>query len=313
MKTDSVAPADRAALLVQPNIPSRRSGPRTISRARSPISRNLSLSQAQQQGQHFDPIVWPESPSPFFSNDVRFRDPVSELARLTGSWIVAGEIGVASPAETRSQRSLIYNSAALVSPRGDWTSRYDKMHLVPFGEYLPFPQVFGFAGGLTKEVGEFQHGSTRRILEADGARLGTFICYESIFPDEVRKFARDGAQVLVNISNDGWYGDSGAWKQHIQQTRMRAIENDRWLLSATNTGLTAAIDPLGRIVAEAPRKERTVLVAPYRLQTEYHLLHAAWGLVCAALCHNFCSRAGNEIRVSHRPAITREERLFRAV
>jgi len=291
IKTGWVAPPDRAALLLQPNLPIEAEWTSNYFQSTVAELAQLSLSSdmqsgAGQAGRHYDPIVWPESPSPFFSNDVRFRDPVSALARQTGSWMVAGEIGVAPPAESGSQRSLIYNSAALISPQGEWTVRYDKVHLVPFGEYLPFPQVFGFAGGLTKEVGEFQHGRTRRILEADGMRLGTFICYESIFPDEIRRFARDGAQVLINISNDGWYGDSGAWAQHIQQTRMRAIENDRWLLSATNTGLTAAIDPLGRIAAEVPRKQRTVLVAPYRLQSEttFYTRHGDWfALVCAII------------------------------
>ena len=147
-----------------------------------------------------------------------------------------------------SGRSQIFNSAALVSPQGEWVGRYDKVHLVPFGEYLPFPQVFAFAGGLTKEVGEFQRGVSRTPLDAGGQRLGMFVCYESIFPDEVRQGPLQGAQVLVNISNDGWYGDSGAWKQHLQQTQMRAIENERWLLAATNTGMTASVDPYGRIV-----------------------------------------------------------------
>ena len=130
-------------------------------------------------------------------------------------------------------------------PTGDWTARYDKVHLVPFGEYLAVPQLFAFAGGLTKEVGNFEAGASRAPLDAGGTRLGVFICYESVFPGEVRQFADQGAQVLVNISNDGWYGDSGAYAQHLNQTRMRAIENDRWLLSATNTGVTASIDPYG--------------------------------------------------------------------
>ena len=174
----------------------------------------------------------------------------------------------------------------LVNPRGEWTARYDKVHLVPFGEYLPFPQIFSFAGGLTKEVGEFQSGTSRQPLDAATQRLGIFICYESIFPDEVRQFTRDGAQVLVNISNDGWYGDSGAWKQHLQQTRMRAIENGRFLLSATNTGLTAAIDPAGRIVADVPRKERTALIAPYSLisGTTFYTRHGDWfAYLCAII------------------------------
>ena len=106
-----------------------------------------------------------------------------------------------------------------------------------------FPSLFSFAGGLTKEVGQFEHGTSRQPLDAGGERLGIFICYESIFPDEVRQSAAQGAEVLVNISNDGWYGDSGAYAQHLNQTRMRAIENDRWLLSATDTGVTAPSIP----------------------------------------------------------------------
>jgi apolipoprotein N-acyltransferase len=108
--------------------------------------------------------------------------------------------------------------------------------------------------------------------------LGIFICYESIFPDEIRRFAKDGAQVFVNISNDGWYGDSGAYAQHLKQARMRAIENARWLLRDTNTGVTASIDPYGRIVASLPRKTREALVAPYALESgvTFYTRHGDW-------------------------------------
>jgi apolipoprotein N-acyltransferase len=166
-----------------------------------------------------------------------------------------------------------------------WTARCDKIHLVPFGEYLPFPTLFSFAGGLTKEVGEFQHGSTRTPLTGDDQRLGVFICYESIFPDEVRQFANLGAQVFVNISNDGWYGDSGAYAQHLNQTRMRAIEDNRWLLSATDTGVTAAIDPWGRVAARIPRKQRATLIAPYALTpvTTFYTRHGDWFAYACAI------------------------------
>jgi apolipoprotein N-acyltransferase len=177
-----------------------------------------------------------------------------------------------------NSEGALFNSAVLVSPSGEWQARYDKTHLVPFGEYLPFPSVFSFAGGLTREVGQFEHGASRSPLNAAGQQLGTFICYESIFPDEVRQFANHGAQVLVNISNDGWYGDSGAYAQHLNQTRVRAIENDRWILSATDTGVTASIDPFGRVVARIPRKERSALVAPYALTfvTTFYTRHGDW-------------------------------------
>lgn len=174
----------------------------------------------------------------------------------------------------------------IVNPTGEWTGRYDKIHLVPFGEYLPFPSLFSFAGGLSKEVGEFEPGRSRAPLDEGDAKLGVFICYESVFPDDVRQFANQGAQVFVNISNDGWYGDSGAYAQHLNQTRMRAIENDRWILSATDTGVTASIDPYGRTVARLPRKERGALVAPYALTsvTTFYTRHGDWfAYLCAII------------------------------
>ena len=225
-----------------------------------------------------DLIVWPESPAPFFTGDPLFRDPVSQMAREAHTWVVTGAIGNTPAMQSGKPASEVFNSAVLINPSGDWAARYDKVHLVPFGEYLPFPSLFAFAGGLTKEVGEFKAGTSRAPLDAGGRRLGIFVCYESVFPGEVREFANQGAQLLVNLSNDGWYGDSGAYAQHLNQTRMRAIENDRWLLSATNTGVTAAIDPYGRTVARLPRKERGALVAPYALTsvTTFYTRHGDW-------------------------------------
>jgi apolipoprotein N-acyltransferase len=140
---------------------------------------------------------------------------------------------------------------------------------------------------LTKEVGDFSAGTSRASLDAGGTRLGVFICYESIFPDEVRESANQGAQVFVNISNDGWYGDSGAYAQHLKQARMRAVENSRWLLRDTNTGVTASIDSYGRIVASVPRKQRTALDAPYALsnETTFYTRHGDWfAYACAIIC-----------------------------
>ena len=122
-----------------------------------------------------------------------------------------------------------------------------------------------------------------------------------MFPEEVRQFAHQGAQVFVNISNDGWYGDSGAYLQHLNQTRMRAIENNRWLLSATDTGLTASIDPLGRVVAQLPRKQRATLSAPYALTsvTTFYTRHGdGFAFLCAIISavalivRRFPSKAG---------------------
>jgi apolipoprotein N-acyltransferase len=291
------AKPDRAALLVQQNISvSAEWTPASLQQTLNELTELTVKSAASNSAAKLDLVVWPESPAPFFTSDPRFRDAMSEVARTTESWTIAGAIGTLSSAG--GQTGPVFNSAAWVSPTGEWTARYDKIHLVPFGEFLPFPTLFSFAGGLTREVGEFQRGASRRPLEGANQHPGVFICYESIFPDEVRQFADQGAEVFVNISNDGWYGDSGAYAQHLNQTRMRAIENNRWLLSATDTGVTASIDPLGRVVARIPRKERTALVAPYALtsDTTFYTRHGDWfAYACAiisigALLTRFLSR-----------------------
>jgi apolipoprotein N-acyltransferase len=286
--------ADHVALLVQENIPvdatwTRDTFERTL-RELAELSEKVSASDASaapgSTPGKVDLIVWPESPAPFYTSDPLFRDPVSQMAREAQSWVVTGAIGSTPAMQSGRSASQVFNSAAVISPAGDWTARYDKVHLVPFGEYLPFPRLLAFAGGLTKEVGEFDAGASRAPLDAGNTRLGIFICYESVFPDEVRQFADQGAQVLVNLSNDGWYGDSGAYAQHLNQTRMRAIENDRWILSATDTGVTASIDPYGRTVARLPRKERGALVAPYALTsvTTFYTRHGDWfACLCAII------------------------------
>ncbi|MFI5103062.1 MAG: apolipoprotein N-acyltransferase [Terriglobales bacterium] len=284
---------DHTAILVQPDIPIQDGAMWTKEYFQSTLRELTATSLhpagepgGEKPGRRYDLIVWPESPSPFYTNDPLFRDAVSEMARQSGSWVVAGSIGITPAMHSGGEGSQIFNSAALVSPQGDWVGRYDKVHLVPFGEYLPFPQLFAFAGGLTKEVGEFQRGASRTPLDAGGERLGMSICYESIFPDEVRQGPLQGAQVLLNISNDGWYGDSGAWKEHLRETQMRAIENGRWLLAGTNTGMTTSIDPYGRIVAATGRNVRTALAAPYALSsgTTFYTRHGDWfAYLCAII------------------------------
>jgi apolipoprotein N-acyltransferase len=273
--------ADRTALLLQQNLPVADTEPWTRDHFDA-ILREFSadsLKLAPPPSQHPDLIVWPESPAPFQTNDPFFRDAISTLARQAQAWVVVGSIGVDHP-------GAVFNSAALVSPTGEWDGRYNKIHLVPFGEYVPFASVFSFAGGLTQAVGNFTHGSSRAPLLAGDNKLGIFICYESIFPDEIRQLVAQGAQVLVNVSNDGWYGDSGAWAQHLNQARMRAVENHSWLLRDTNTGLTASIDPYGRVVAHLERKTRAALNAPYALThgTTFYSQRGDWfAYLCAII------------------------------
>ncbi len=285
------AQADHTAYLVQQNIPVLESSAWTKDYFQETL-RSLkevtisSFHQPETQDRNGALIVWPESPAPFYTTDPYFRDAVSELARDRKSWVVTGSLGVRNASQSSATSTEVYNSAALIAPDGTWTERYDKVHLVPFGEYVPFRSIFSFASGLTEQVGDFSRGMQRIPLRAGDQHLGTFICYESIFPDEVRQFALAGAQVLVNLSNDGWYGDSGAYAQHLSQSRMRAIENQRWLLLSTNTGVTAAIDPYGRIVERLPRKIRATLAAHYALSnvTTFYTRHGDWfGYLCAII------------------------------
>jgi apolipoprotein N-acyltransferase len=229
-------------------------------------------------------IVWPESPAPFETDDKLFSDSTAEIARKQKSWLLAGAIA-AQPAKPGDPEQ-IYNAGLLLNPDGIVTQKYDKVHLVPWGEYIPFSWAFGFAKSLTHEVGAFAPGVDRTPLEVGSHRYGVFICYESVFPHEVRQFAEHGAEVFVNISNDGWFGDSGAPWQHLNMARMRAVENHRWLLRGTNTGITAAIDPMGRVVAMAPRKQRVALNAPYGLMsdTTFYTRYGDWfPILCAII------------------------------
>lgn len=207
-------------------------------------------------------IVWPEAPSPLRQDDPVFRNWMSSLAVNQKASLIIGAMAVDfDPAIPRGYN--LYNSAAFFASNGSYEGRYDKIHLVPFGEYIPFKEFLFFAKNLTQQAGDMDHGVLRVNFATGGRSYGTFICYESIFADEVRDFVRDGAGVLVNISDDGWYGDTSAPWQHLDMARMRAIENDRWLLRSTNTGITASIDPYGQVELSAPRHVRTAIAVNF--------------------------------------------------
>jgi apolipoprotein N-acyltransferase len=203
--------------------------------------------------QKVDLIVWPEAPTSFFDPDPAFRKALTSLSKTSGAPVIVNSESLAGA--TTEGRSLLYNSASFFKSDGSYGGRYDKMHLVPFGEYTPYKPLFFFVGHLLDDL-LFVPGRTRNNFTVDGREYGVFICYESIFGTEIRNFVNNGAQVLVNISDDGWYGDTSAPFEHLDMVRMRAIENGRWVLRATNTGVTGAIDPLGRVVATIPRHQR---------------------------------------------------------
>ncbi len=235
---------------------------------------------------HPDLVVWPESPAPFVERDARFQQALKEIASQTHAPMVVGSVGVAYSAEEHAWN--YYNAALVVGADGARVGRYDKIHLVPFGEYTPFQQLLFFAHKLTGRVSSFTRGTEREVFRlgsqnGGGHRYGVFICYESVFADEVRHFAQSGAEVLVNISDDGWYGDTSAPWQHLNMARMRAIENRRWLLRDTNSGVTAAIDPYGRVRQSIPRHQTDALPAEYGFRDDI-TFYTAHGDVFAWAC-----------------------------
>jgi apolipoprotein N-acyltransferase len=224
-------------------------------------------------------IIWPEAPTDFIDTDPLLRQSVGDLARQTNAAVIINDVTVAS---YKGNRPQLYNSASFFLPDGTYAGRYDKMHLVPFGEYTPYKPLFFFVGDLLDDL-LFIPGSHRTVFPVADKKYGVFICYESIFGDELRHFALNGAQVLVNISDDGWYGDTSAPWEHLDMARMRAIENHRWVLRATNTGITAAIDPEGRITATIPRHIRTSVQVPFGFESDL-TFYSRYGDWFAWLC-----------------------------
>jgi apolipoprotein N-acyltransferase len=184
-------------------------------------------------------VLWPEAPAPFYYyEDARFRDQMNTTARLAGVPMIFG--GVA-----RTPDGQPLNSAFFLNSEGRLAGRYDKRFLVPFGEFVP--PFFEWVNKVSQEAGDFVPGTRVVTFIADGHAIGPFICYEAAFPHLVREVAGAGAEVLVNLSNDGYFGRSAAREQHLLLARMRAVENRRWLLRSTNDGITVSIDPQGRI------------------------------------------------------------------
>jgi apolipoprotein N-acyltransferase len=227
-------------------------------------------------------ILWPEAPSQLQSNDPMVQSGLAALARAADAPVVVGMLGVDFD-RSAARGYYLYDSAALFDRTGAYKGRYDKVHLVPWGEYVPYKELFAFASKLTAGAGDMDPGHARTVFRLDGHAYGIFVCYESIFGDEVRQFVKEGANVLVNISDDGWYGDTGAPWQHLNMARMRAIENHRWVLRSTNTGETTAIDPQGNYTM-TKRHVRASYALPFDFEqgTTFYTRHGDWlAYVCA--------------------------------
>ncbi len=210
-------------------------------------------------------IVWPEVPAPFTLQDPNFSARAQRIAQEAGTDFLLGVVDWRRRPGGQFQAT---NSAVLLGPAGQRLFTYDKIHLVPYGEYVPLRKWITFAGRLTADISDFTPGTSYRAGSLPAGSFGVFICYEAIFPDEIRRFERAGAELLINISNDGWFGRSAAPAQHLMMARVRAVELRRWMLRDTNNGFTVSEDPYGRIVAEMRTDVRGELDAPYDFRTD---------------------------------------------
>ena len=261
---------DHFARAVQPNFPEVDSYPQdwfAVHRQDLDELQDLSLDSSSR---HPDLIIWPEVPAPFSWQDNQFSKIASSLAIRAGHPFLAGVVEWRSQTSSSGHSSQTpYNSALMVDPQGQKSFTYDKRHLVPFGEYEPFPLIHRVVQSVSDEVGGFHKGNAASVgILPGGYKFGVYICYEAIFPGEVREFAANGANLFINISNDGWFGKSAAARQHLLNVRVRAAENRRWILRVTNSGFTAAIDPYGRMYDTIPRDVRGAVDLPYDFRTD---------------------------------------------
>ena len=209
-------------------------------------------------------VIWPESSTPFmFEEDEAGGGAVRDLAREVQVPILLGSDQVDRSGDT----VRLFNAAFLVTPEGETGAVYRKMHLVPFGEYIPFKELLYFVSPLVERIAEFAPGASMVMLPVGGHMVNTAICYEVVYPSLIRQAVVDGSQLLTTITNDAWYGQSSAPYQHFALASMRAIEQGRYLVRAANTGISGVVDPYGRIVRQSAIFEQAGLVEDVRLLT----------------------------------------------
>jgi apolipoprotein N-acyltransferase len=253
----------------------------------SNVGRHLQLTeQAAAQGATL--VVWPESAVPFlYDEEPALANLLQEAVRRQGvSLFFGNDDREAGPGGER----LIYVGAKLLDPEGRLAARYRKIQLVPFGEYVPLKAFFTLGGRVAakvvREVGDFTPGKQPVTGDVAGHRVGGYICSEAIFPSLVRQFTAHGAELLINITNDAWYGRTSAPYQHMAMAAFRAVENRRYVVRAANTGITAVVDPRGRVLESTRLFDTTVLVreVPFVSEPSFYARHGdLFARACAAI------------------------------
>jgi apolipoprotein N-acyltransferase len=282
------AKAQHFARAVQLNFPEAQEYPADWFAKNAPQLDEVSKLSLVPDSEKPDLLVWPEAPAPFSFEDTQFATLASKLAIQFGHPFLAGSIEWKTPADPSDRvppgHLAPYNSALLIDPQGQRVFVYDKIHLVPFGEYEPFPLIHRVVANISDEVGGFHKGNKHAVGQLPGGHtFGVFICYEAIYPNEVRRFAANGAQLLLNISNDGWFGRSAAAEQHLHMVRVRAVENRRWIVRATNNGYTVSVDPYGRLIEPLPPDVRAAVDLPYDFRTD-QTIYTCFGDWFAWIC-----------------------------
>ncbi|MGH9344695.1 MAG: apolipoprotein N-acyltransferase [Terriglobia bacterium] len=286
----TLTPGKHLAVLIQPDVPLAGSGEMNWAPWRDPGPLEGLVNLSEQAVKRHEPgaegpplVIWSENSAPFFfDRGPIFRGALESLARQAHAYVVANTITFLD-----GENSMPQNTAVVLDPSGSEILEYHKIHLVPMGEYVPSWLRFTRMSKVTSEVSDFVPGAVYGGAQTPQGALGVFICYEAIFPQLVRRLTPEGPGVLVNISDDAWYGKSAARFQHFNMARFRAIENHRYLLRATNDGITAVIDPYGRVVASAPLYCQTALAARFDFLSErtFYTVYGdifAWG--CVAVC-----------------------------
>jgi apolipoprotein N-acyltransferase len=305
-KATKLTPVEVAVAGVQPNLPVDiliDSNAMTERNANG-LETNLQLTQAainQATHKKADLIVWAESPLVLhYEQDEITKSKLNAIAKEHQAHLIFSALG--------TEGDNIYNSAQMITPDGRLLQRYDKIRLVPFGEYVPFRSILGYF--VPAMIGDFTPGkaATVNALKLDAqiavvqneqetqgelalerttnfVRTGTFICYEAAYPNLVRQFVNNGAALLINISDDAWFGNSAGAEQHLNHARMRAIENNRDLVRVTNSGISALITNTGQVVDPLPMftAASRVWTAEARKGVTFYTKHGDWFAIGCAI------------------------------
>jgi apolipoprotein N-acyltransferase len=271
---------DAVVIAIQPNVPMNLV--KSVEDLRKLTDSHFTISEAALQNLPEDGrprlVIWPESPMYFtYGTDVKLRERIAAFARLYKTSLLLNS-------QELAPNDGIYNSAVLINEQGSLVAQYDKIRLLPFGEYVPLPHWMPGAGLITAIVGDFTAGTQYRQMQVGPVRTGVFICIESAYPAIARRFTSEGADVLINISNDGYLGPTAVMRQHLANAVFRAVENGRPILRVTNTGITAYITPSGEVLDATPSFREDVRIWEIARASTNQTFYVAHGDLFAVSC-----------------------------